>query len=464
MWGLIYRSVNGPFSYRVLPGDTPVQQIHSMRKWVGALPRRFLAPVEEVNNSWDPKRVFDFVRYKVGNSAISLAEALRHTDPAFRLTSLATALETLQAWWLNTGGAILPTPAEIVLSRDAGPLLLPRPTEPVPTQESVFDQPERALYVSPTRVRGERASSPDSDDRYAFAVMLATCLYERSDFDAGETLVRAAAGVLFDPVSPATRIPAWMRLLPIVDTIQEKLGSLLCDASFDPITLAFEIRHWVERLSPLVAVKELRQAGSNQRALDLIVALLRVAETETALRNNMYELLLDAGEIASKYLHRPLDALEFQERAIATRPDLPKAYQEQLVLIGRIEAASEDGGLPGARPNLLQDLDAVAWRDFNSLSPKDREEHEHTMSRYLLNRGRFAEAQRFILPLIYDPQRGYLPAKFELNLDYVEALIGLPNKLGARDHFRVARRMVEIAGVNGRYEKRLVRLENLLRG
>src|SRR6266850_6004299 len=84
MWGLIYRSVNGPFSYRVLPGDTPVQQIHSMRKWVGALPRRFLAPVEEVNNSWHPKRVFDFVRYKVGNSAISLAEALRHTDPAFR--------------------------------------------------------------------------------------------------------------------------------------------------------------------------------------------------------------------------------------------------------------------------------------------------------------------------------------------------------------------------------------------
>jgi hypothetical protein len=141
------------------------------------------------------------------------------------------------------------------------------------------------------------------------------------------------------------------------------------------------------------------------------------------------DLLTLAGELAVE-AGRPLEALDYYERAIAGDPDPVEAAEAQLRVI------SSAGKAPGPVGDLFMlkgpagtQLDEKLWRDFRLL-PEDRKEKlELDMARHLLWRGRqlatsFVSAAQFIAERLGISSGDFRWWDLEMNLAYAEALLG----------------------------------------
>lgn len=420
VWGVIYRSAAEGEYYRVLqPEEAPAAVISQAARWVGGPPKQGLAAIVEAGQSLRVDSTFVFVRY-VLRGARNLAELWPSATPQQKLFAVARVAEALPQWWRGTARAALPMPADVLISKEGEAVLLPAPFRPPPDVRAVFAAPERARYLPAERLRDRAVASEDADDLHAVGAMLFDVLSHAPELDPEEALLRAANRTLFS--AGASALPPWMeRLDAIVEARAEAQILVTAPGSermrVDPRDLAGRLLRWARHCDPVEAVQLLRREGKPKEALELLDEILRFEES--------LELLFEAAQLASDQ-GSILEGIEYLERAMTVGGDATEARVRQLQLIGRLlEAVPSAAEERERHKELVNRLEAVVWRDWRALPPSAERQCERVLSRYLLERGRYSEAARFIFPRLQDAEGTHLWWKFDLSLDYAEALMGL---------------------------------------
>ncbi|HEY6140809.1 MAG TPA: hypothetical protein VI670_23900 [Thermoanaerobaculia bacterium] len=430
LWGSIYRSRRRAEYYRVVPlEEASTAVVSSAAQWIGKPPKRGLATIVEVRHSLEVDLSFVFIRYARAEGR-TLAELLREGTVGEQLQLLARVAEALPQWWGGTAAAALPTPADIVLPEDSDAVLLPAPFHHPVDAAAVFAHPARARYLSPERLRSMSVPSEDADDLYALGVMLLGVFYRLPELSAEEALLRAANRTLYAAEALESALPSWRTKIEAVQAARAQAFSLIASSAaerlrVDPRDLASRLANWARSSEPFDAVESLRGRGLREEALALLSDILS--------HQPSHELLLEAALLAAEQ-HRVLEALEYVERAISLEPDQTGAHALQLTLFSRLMDTPPASGEERMKHlDLIERLEAMLWRDFGAL-PKDvQSRFESVVSRFLLARSRYREATNFIFPRLRDNAGTHLWWKFDLSLDYAEALMGISAMPQARE-------------------------------
>ncbi len=312
------------------------------------------------------------------------------------------------------------------MAKDGPAFFLPLPPGQTPEVRAVFAAPVRGFYLSPELVRGLATESGESQDRYALGVALSQCFARLPPApDGGVALAEAARGAVFGEGAQST-LPFWLEDLPPTQQAQawaRRLAALQPEVrlSVDLALLAQRFRQWGSQMEPHQAAVELRDSGRPQEAYNLLLNVLLSEESA--------DLLLLAGDLASRYLTRPLEAIDLYERAILMDPNNLTAYEEQFKVIAAGRHLPPLVRLVEGRSPYCARLDELIRRDFARLPPETQSACELDMARYLLWRQDFQEAGDFTYARLFEGSE-YLWWKFDLNLAYAEALMGL-GELGA---------------------------------
>jgi hypothetical protein len=431
--GSVYRSRVRPFFYRLWPiAETPLDLRHEMAEWVRQPRRAGLAPVLEAVQDYG-EGVF-FLRYEAGPQR-SLAEALGDPDPGVRLAHVARVMGALPTWWKTLGQGLLPMPADILLSHDGAPSLLPMPNRLLPTADAVFGEPVRGLYLAPEIVRGLQGSPSESSDLYALGVVLLGCFYEIPAARAEESLWRTANGTVFDSTRLVAKLPFWLEGLMATHKAIGACRHLVewsaeARSRTNPADLSRDLLQWSQRMEAVRAVTDLRVSGHPREALSLLKDIL--------LEHDSFDLLLLAGRIAAEDLGHQLEAVDFFEKAMEREPGRPEPYQEQLRAIMPLVTDGIPGELLvllGGQGTAVAKLDALLERDFRRLPAERQAEHEEGMALYLLSRGQFQDAVRFIHPRLFQGST-WAWWKLGMNLSFAEALTGQGRLGEAAEHLQ----------------------------
>jgi hypothetical protein len=421
LWGSIWRSRDTPDFYRVLPIDQvggPAR--HEIRGWVDRPGRRGVARIAEAGQR--PEDRSFVIRYHLPATR-PLTEQLDRASPRARLDCAVALLTVFPDWVAMVGGGFLPSPADVVLTADGLPCLLPMPGPPPPDVGTVLADPELAWQLAPELVRGHPAGSPEAADRYALG-MLAMRLFGRPEpCAAAELLQRVATGTALQRPGLRSPLPFWMQHLDLPQRLQAGIERLLDRDPAARVAVELgslarhlaELRDWTE---PRRAVVRLRGANRHGRAY-LVVQDALLDEDEP------YELLLDGAELAAGVLGRPLEAVDLLERAISLYPDRPTGYERQLYLLfqvlasGELELAPTGAGADGTTGARLDDL---VERDFERLPPGHQRAVELRVAHHLLRRGRFQRVLDLMHPRLLEDGT-WQWWRFGLNLAYATALL-----------------------------------------
>lgn len=436
--GWVVRSCSAPAYYKLIPVDKAslpwrrqvndwVEQGQSA--WPPGLVR--IAAAEEIVQMGDAQ-YFCF-RYALAEGARSLVDLLREADAPGRLRSVVRVLRALPAWWTHVSAPLVPMAADVVFTADESPCLLALPFVRLPDVETVFAEPVRAMALSP-ELLGVRSAAVQwtpqawqNVDRYAIGSVLMESFFAVWPPAGPELLLRqVATGTVWNTARRASRLPFWLQR---VQAAQQAIALAVRMVSPDPAirgqmdlsNLAERLEHCCDRMKPQEAVLEVRNFGQPADALRLAQEILLTEES--------YELLLLAGETA---LHaaRPLEAVDFFERAIARAPQRPEAYARQLSLIARSFEHAPLENIHQQQSVAALQLDALAWRDFQALPPDSQEEQEVAMAKYLVwhsslpgRQGELDRAATFIHQRLYDKQNVFAWWKLALNLAYLKVLV-----------------------------------------
>lgn len=422
MHGWIYRQRGGPACYRRIPmADTPLVRRQAVKTWVETGVPAGVAPVTWAGQPDDASGYY-YMRYEVPDFQQTLQDVLAGSDTQKRIQYSADALAAMPIWWRNLYRPLLPMPADIAYDRSGNAYLLAVPQWRLPDVEAIFTEPARALYLPPEFVRGQRGLLPEAMDCYCVGASLLQCFFAVPALDDPvDLLLRAASGTMYQEVDLADSVPFWFnRVWAVKQAIDAayKLASphpavrQTCDLT----RLPGELADWLRQMNPKTAAEHLRDNGKPQDAYTLLQDVLATHES--------YELLVLAGEIAGKYLRRPLEAIDLFERAIAKAPYRPEAREEQFRAISAGTHSPQLKALMTKDSASCSKMDARITRDFEALSTAKQESCELDMANYLLWRGRFDDANVFIRPRLYDGQGRYLWWKFLLNFAFAESLIG----------------------------------------
>ncbi len=189
------------------------------------------------------------------------------------------------------------------------------------------------------------------------------------------------------------------------------------------------LRELEAKLSPINAVAELRDAGRPAEAFELLQDVL--------LEEESYELVMLGAELALE-LDLPLQAIDLLERARENK-ECPELYKRQLEVLlpiladGMLEDAfvAQHGARNGARTSApgarstAPTFEARMLATTASLSPKHRAPFEEAIAKSLVDRGSYEAAAAFICLLLFDDAGKYLWWRFELQIPYAAALLGL---------------------------------------
>jgi len=421
LWGWVWRAADPSAFYRVLPIDQvsgPARQ--EIRGWVDRPARPGIARIADAGQRAEDRTYV--IRYQV-QDAQPLTEQLDDCTPLARLDAAIALLTAFPGWAAAVGDGFLPSPADVVLTADGVPCLLPMPSRPGPDVRTLLAEPELAWHLAPELLRGRPAGSPEAADRYALGMTTMRLFGQPEPCLAAELLLRVATGTALEVPGLHSSLPFWMQRLDMRQHLQAGIDKLLdrdpaARVAVDLRTLATHLaglREWTE---PRRAVIRLRGANRHADAYAVLLdALLEVEEP--------YELLLDGAALAADALGRPLEAVDLLERAITRHPDRPTAYERQIyVLLGVLGTGELDVAPPAMRRHgsTRARLDDLVERDFERLPPEHQNAVELLVARHLLRRGRYERALQLIHPRL-TRDGNWRWWRFGLNIAYATALL-----------------------------------------
>lgn len=435
MWGAIYRSKEHTAYYRVLSArEASLESMQGARDWAESQTRPRIAAVTDVNIWFEEDSNYSYMRY-AATGAQTLQDILFVSRPSDRIKHLATALRCLSTWRNFAGSHLSPTPAEIVFREGGDPVILAAPFRPALTVEDVFSCPTRALFASPEAIRGTAQPADDAESLYGFVAMAALALHRPPELAPEEALLHGANRTLLSSATVQGTIPRWMDKLDAIQEMRKEVFHLLAAPSserrgIDPDDLAARLEEWARNCDPITAVISLHKKGRLEDACNLLREILGYEES--------YELLI-LGAGLSEIRKSALEGIEYLERALAIGVNHDKALALQLHLIAQNPKAP-----PTSAGQETQDwgsrLKSLLWRDFDELPARLQREHEHEVAQFLIHRSEFDEAIAFIHPRQFDAQNVHLWWKFDIALDYTEALMGkgaLPQAHDSLDGIRI---------------------------
>jgi len=419
-WGGIYRSTRHPAYYRVLrQSEAPIESMQSAREWAQGPSRPAIAPITDVRTWFADDISCVYIRYApaYGRTLLDVLQSL--TSPIERIQHVGKAVGCLHRWRIHGGSDVSPMPAEILFDGEGKPILLAAPFRPALSVEDLLDCPVRALFISPERLRGVGAASDDAESLYGFIVMAALALGRIPEFPEADTILHGAARGLVTAEALQGTLPRWMDQLDAIKEMRNEIFRLLAAPaaerrSADPDDMAARLKDWSERSTPLVAVSLLQQSGRLQEAIGLVRGVLGYEAS--------YDLLI-LGAVLSEIGRSPLEGVEYLERAITMKPDGMDAVEMQLQLITRnpVVPPATQGQDPSDWSSRWK---SMLWRNFDRLPADIQKKQEHGVAGFLIARSDFAEALGFIYPRMFDAENVHLWWKFDISLDYAEALMG----------------------------------------
>lgn len=444
MRGWVYRSTQRRAWYRLIRiEDTTLDWRHSIRAPVSASD----APVLPSTHAW--QQTFDdsprlVVAYRVAGKSWSLAAQLREATATVRLGSALAALRALECCWKTLPAPLFPMPADFVIDGDGQAQLLWIPRGDLPDERSVFEAPQRVLYLAPELLRSAAnvawdATSWEAVDRYALGVMLLSCYRQMPSVDSPERAIfRAATGSLVRGLLPRPDLPGWLEkfanhrtTVGLAQRLTSPSPSIRLEVDFRQ--LGDRVEKSIGYCDPRTAIAALRDLGRPLEALELVQELLPRTEALGIGAAGQYDLLCQAGELCGGFLHRPLEALDYYERAIASHAESTSAYREQLRIIANARHHSALESMVLGHSAVASDLDVKLWRNYRALNgsrsthsdDEESEMEDRLMARHLLWRRQFDVARDFIFPRLFDAQGTYIWWDFEVNLCYGHAFLGL---------------------------------------
>jgi len=444
MRGWVYQSAQRRSWYRLIPmEDTTIDWRHKVRAPVSSNNAAVLASTLVWQQSFDDLPCL-VVAYQAPGESWSLAEQMRDSTATTRLHCALAALRAVEGYWKSFPAPLFPMPADFVIDTDGQAQLLWIPQGDLPDERSVFAAPHRVLYLAPELLRSAAniawdATSWEAVDRYALGVMLLGCYCKIPSVDSPETAIfRAASGSLVRKSQPLPDLPDWLEkfsnyrtTVGFVQRLTSPAGSVRLDVDLQQ--LADRVEKSVDYCDPRTAIVALRDLGRPLEALELVQEVLPRIEALGIGVESQYDLLCQAGELCGGFLHRPLEALDYYERAITLRAELQHAYREQLRIIANARHHSALESIVLGNPAVASDLDVSLWRNYrmrngSRTTHSDDEESEtedRLIARYLLWRRQFDVARDFIYPRLFDAQQTYIWWDFELNICYGLAFVGL---------------------------------------
>ncbi|MET7688623.1 hypothetical protein ABZT06_11685 [Streptomyces sp. NPDC005483] len=423
-WGSVFRAPRRRRWYRIVPAEEiNGEQRSDLVAWQTRPRRRDLVPVvpgergeqRQIGGHW-----YQVVSYET-DAGRGLADALDDPEPADRVAAVAAALRAYPGWREAIGAGLVPMPADIVLTGDRGPLLLPLPPWGAPALDQLTGDPERIAHLTPEAAAGRPALARDPG-LYALAVAAHRCFGNLPDTVPERLLQRAACAAVF---TDEERLPPWMRRVEPVRAVRDRLRDLTGPGAAylgveESGGLADALDAARGAMDPVTAVRSLRTAGSPRMAVGLAHSAL--------IDRPSYELLLLAAEIAREDLREPLEALSLLERAVQADAGRPEAYAAQLSIIGRLWPVLEGSLARAADDSFTQRLNDTARTAFQRLPKEQRREYAHEMAQCLIGQGAFAEANVHTHTWLHDDGT-LMWWRFDLMLDYAETFL----LLGRRD-------------------------------
>ncbi len=417
-WGSVYRSEASSALCRLLPIErVPLAARQSIRRWTE---RQDRAPGPRVARIFEATQLVTggayLLRYGVDGGR-TLLDVAADPDPEARLACAIQLLEAFPGWAEALGPGWLPMPADVAVTADGTPCLLPMPNRWAPDVTAVMAEPARAWYLAPELVRG-RSGPTECSDRYAFGMVLLGCFAALRPEQPAELLLQVATGTARAEGSTLGSLPLWLERLDATRKLHGAVAELLVD---DPATRCrCDLDELRERLSALLpwtepkrAIVRLLEGGRLPEAM--------VVLQDALLESEPYDLLLLGGSLSAQ-LGRPLQAVDLLERAVAGEPGRAEAYEEQLrILLGEGRSAARGWG--ARAPDRGDRLVHMVERDFERLPAEAQAAVEQQVADYLLSWGRCRQACAFIHPRLF-AQGKYLWWKFAMNIPYAEALAG----------------------------------------
>lgn len=429
--GWIYRSLEHPRCYRLVPLDEmPMQRKHDLQKWVG---HQYAGTT--ISKAWQPAADLPYyvIEYEVDGLHGTLAEALADPVPRNRLSSAMSFLGALEDWWKLLGSPLLPMPTDVALTKGGKACPLPLPPFALPDVDSFLAVPERLRHLAPELVRSQTLPGEENPqesqalDRFSAAVGLLGCFHSWPVPESIEVAFqRAANGTLVLGAIGGNRLPAWANQMASTQEVRDALACWVSRVPADregvtPKALVDLFSRCRDQLEPAVAVCEVRDSGSPSEAFGLAEKILFEEEDP--------DLLTLAGDLAVE-VGRPLEALDYYERAVGQASDPGPAAEAQLRMVA--SARKE----PGPIRNLFMlkgpvgtQLDEKLWRDFRLLTEDQKRYFEIDMARHLLWRGEqwatsYVSAALFIAERLGVSTGGFQWWNLDMNVAYAQALLG----------------------------------------
>ena len=471
MHGWIYRNPSGTDWFRAVPVEqTDLEWRHRVRgPRLGS--HNILFPAKD----WQQQigdRTYQILSYRNSSSARALSQFFENSTAAQRLAKLVTLLRIIPGWWKTLQAPLLLLASEIIVGNDGELRLLGMASGLTPSPATLLEAPERLLSMPPEWLR----SGPETQwnekawqavDRYCVGVLLLSSLFQPPCIRNFDTVaVRAASGCVF--AHPVNRIdlPGWLGRFPRFEKTIAAIRQLVsADVSLrsgvDFQQLADRIEKLLDLFDPFVAAKWLRDVSRPQEALDVLEELFPSADQLGITSAQQYELFCLAGELVARYLDRPLDAIDYFERAIQKDNRAQPAYREELMVIASARHHPSLAIMILHDAAVAEDVDQKLWRNYVAIfgdraahaENEDDAQIDRLVADYLIWRKNFVKAQQFILSRLFDRQGTYIWWDFELMLPYVHTFLGLETGNGvnlqlARDQLQQVREALLQVGHN----------------
>jgi hypothetical protein len=360
---------------------------------------------------------------------LTLKDILADDDHAKRLRHVAAVLRQLPGWWARFGAGFVPMPADIVFENEQ-PFLMGIPSLGWwPRFESLIESNARLSFLAPEIVRGNSHLVLERNlDIYACGMAALFSLYHvPMPGSPWELLEQAAANLISEGQLMISRLPFWMeRAKPHEQACRLIRAALSPDprlrGEVDTIRIAEALERLAQYVDPTRIVRDLRASGAAEPALHMV--------TDICLHENRQDILILGAEIAGQDLGRPIEAIEFYERALGRGPGPTGLMSAQLKLLLENVPTVFIESLLGKDAGVGNRLDGIAWRDFHALPMAEKRHYADGAGVYFLVRRKYHQAATILYAHIYD-ESTFLWWEIERSLLYVAALLGLGEVDGA---------------------------------